>query len=82
MQRQPDAECGAAPDVAFKFNAAFVRAHESERVLCVFNMSREKAEFQSGLLCGAAAMALGCGEAALTEGTLTLAPLSAWFARL
>jgi hypothetical protein len=61
---------------------AFVRAYESERVLCVFNMSRVQAEFHGGLLSGAVAMPLGCGEAALTGGTLILAPLSAWFARL
>ena len=61
---------------------AFVRAHEGARVLCVFNMSREKAEFRDGLLSGAVAMPLGCGEAAARDEILTLAPLSAWFGRL
>jgi len=61
---------------------AFLRAHEGERVLCVFNMSREKAEFRSDLLSGATALPLGCGEASLTGMALSLAPLAAWFARL
>jgi alpha-glucosidase len=61
---------------------AFVRAHESERVLCVFNMSRDKAAFRNGLVSKATATRWGCGESKATGDELTLAPLSAWFARL
>jgi alpha-glucosidase len=61
---------------------AFLRVHEGERVLCVFNMSREKVEFRSALLAGATVLPLECGEAALAGRTLSLAPLAAWFARL
>jgi alpha-glucosidase len=61
---------------------AFVRAHESERVLCVFNMSRGEAAFRYGLVLGTTATGWGCGEAKVTGGELTLGPLSAWFARL
>ncbi|MDE2629389.1 MAG: alpha-glucosidase C-terminal domain-containing protein [Alphaproteobacteria bacterium] len=61
---------------------AFVRAHEDERVLCVFNMSREAVQFRDGALSRAVAMTLGCGDAATKDGVLKLAPLSAWFGRL
>jgi alpha-glucosidase len=61
---------------------AFVRMHEGERVLCVFNMSRGEAAFRDGLVSGATATGWGCGESKAAGGELTLAPLSAWFARL
>ena len=61
---------------------AFVRSTQSERVLCVFNMSREPTQFGGELVPGAAEMVLRCGQAARADGRLFLAPLSAWFARL
>ena len=61
---------------------AFVRAAEGERVLCVFNLSREDATFQSGLLHTASALDMGCGEATLAGGKLALGPLTAWLGRL
>jgi len=61
---------------------AFVRAYDSERVLCVFNMNRETVEFRNDLLSGAAATGWGAGEAAAKADSLTLGPLAAWFARL
>ena len=61
---------------------AFIRAHEGERVLCVFNLSRDNAEFRSDLLPGAKVLDLGCGEATLTGASLSLGPLAAWFAGL
>jgi alpha-glucosidase len=52
---------------------AFVRAHESERVLCVFNMSGKAAEFfgEPG------EPMIGCGEVLHSAGKLTLAPYAA-----
>ena len=61
---------------------AYVRAHESERVLCVFNMSRNEAVFRNGLVPQAMATGWECGETNATGGELSLAPLAAWFARL
>ncbi|HEY0281130.1 MAG TPA: alpha-glucosidase family protein [Rhizomicrobium sp.] len=61
---------------------AFARAHDGERMLCVFNMSRDKAAFRHGLISGATATEFGCGEAKAEGGELSLAPLAAWFARL
>ena len=74
--RLGDMEFVDAPDPIL----AFVRTHEAERVLCVFNMSREKAALRDPILAGAAALDWGSGEAA--GGGLTLGPLGAWFARL
>ena len=61
---------------------AFVRSTESERILCVFNLSREPAQFDGELVPGAVEMRLGCGDAARADGSLFLGSLSAWFARL
>lgn len=61
---------------------AFVRSHDTERILCVFNLSRTNAGFQHPLLAGAQTEDWGCGEAVLDAGRLRLAPLSAWFGRL
>jgi alpha-glucosidase len=76
--RLGEMEFVGAPDPVL----AFVRADDSERVLCVFNMSRDEAAFRNGLVSGATATRWGCGEANATDGELTLAPLSAWFAYL
>jgi len=61
---------------------AIVRSTQAERVLCVFNMSREPAQFRSELVRGAGEMILGCGNATSLNGEAFLGPLSAWFARL
>ena len=76
--RLGEMEFVGAPDPVL----AFVRAYESERVHCVFNMSRDKAVFRNDLISEATATGWGCGEAKATDGELTLAPLSAWFAYL
>ena len=55
---------------------AFVRTHDGERVLCVFNPSRGEATFRDPILSGAKAVDWGCGDAAVAAGTLTPRPLS------
>ncbi len=61
---------------------AFAREAEGERLVCVFNMSREAAAFDLTPLGDAEALALGCGEASVQGKTLALGPLAAWFASL
>ena len=61
---------------------AFLRRCESERLLCVFNMSREKASFPSALISASE------GTQLVTEGThvldenLSLSPCGVWISRL
>lgn len=57
---------------------AFTREVEGERLLCVFNMSREPAAFDLAGL-DYEALALGCGEAEVKGKTLELGPLAVWF---
>lgn len=61
---------------------AYVRQHGKERVMCVFNMSREATSFKNELLGRASAMRIGSGEVEKTGSSLALSPLSAWFGRL
>ena len=61
---------------------AFVRTHDAERVLCIFNMSREKVGLRHELLSDATVMGWGTSEAAVESDGLVLGPLSTWFARL
>ena len=61
---------------------AFLRAEEGEHLLCVFNMSRRAAGFQDAMLSGASPLDIGCGAVKANAGSLELAPLSAWFARI
>lgn len=59
---------------------AFQRRHGKERLLCAFNMSREKMSFQNSLLPKAAAPPI-CTEKSRIDGdTLTLAPYGAFYA--
>jgi len=57
---------------------AFIRAHEGERVLCVFNMGREIAVFTGET----GSPIVGCGEVLSSAGRLDLAPYAAWLAAL
>ncbi|MDR3455168.1 MAG: alpha-amylase family glycosyl hydrolase, partial [Rhodoferax sp.] len=57
---------------------AFTREVEGERLLCVFNMSREPAAFDLAGL-DYEALALGGGEAEVKGKTLELGPLAVWF---
>jgi alpha-glucosidase len=61
---------------------AFHRVAGTERMICVFNMSREPAVFTHKLLAGAAPEDMGCGEASRNGNELRLGPLAAWFAVL
>ncbi len=61
---------------------AFWRAYEGERVLCVFNLSRENVTFSHATLSAAAALTIGCGEAAVSGSELVLGPLAGWLGRL
>lgn len=61
---------------------AFVRTHGGERVLCVLNMSDGAQVFAHDGLAAAKAMHIGCGEALVSGGQLSLGPFAAWFGRL
>ena len=61
---------------------AFMRTHESERVLCVFNMSREQVMFQDARISPAKTLDITCGDVVNANGELVLGPLSAWLGRL
>ena len=57
---------------------AFARTHESERVLCVFNMSGGRADYRAQ----GTPLDIGCGVAGVKGETLSLGPYAAFFARL
>jgi alpha-glucosidase len=58
---------------------AFTRTHGSERILCVFNMSKGDATFRDALLMQAGPLA-SAGDAVVQNGELRLAPYGAWLA--
>jgi alpha-glucosidase len=58
---------------------SFTRTHGSERVLCVFNMSREIAVFTGET---GTALPLGSGETMISAGRLDLAPYAVYLAAL
>ncbi len=60
----------------------FERRLENERVLCVFNMSREQAMFQDARISPATTLDLTCGSVVDANGELALGSLSAWLGRL
>jgi alpha-glucosidase len=55
---------------------AFIRRHESQTILCVFNLGREPASYP---VPDGKPLEIGCGNANLSGRNLTLGPLSAWF---
>lgn len=61
---------------------AFARVLDDERVLCVFNMSAENAEFPTSTYSGANVVDMGCGAVHRTDGRLFLRPYASWHARL
>jgi alpha-glucosidase len=61
---------------------AYIRRHEGEGVLCVFNMSRQPTSFRSSEVKSAAEWPVGAGGAQKKGDALNLPPLSAWFGRL
>ena len=60
----------------------FSRNSDSERLLCVFNLSRGPVTFELGNFGQAETVDLGCGAAKLSDGSLALGPLACWFGRL
>jgi alpha-glucosidase len=61
---------------------AFMRNYENERVVCVFNMSREQVMFQDARISPATTLDITCGDVVDANGELALGPLSAWLGRL
>ncbi len=61
---------------------AFVREQDGERVLCVFNLSRDDATFIHPLVAEGSVIGLGCGNSVDRGETLHLGPLAARFATL
>ncbi|MEI9992924.1 MAG: alpha-amylase family glycosyl hydrolase [Rhizomicrobium sp.] len=58
---------------------AFTRDYEDERMLCVFNLSREDTAFTHPLLARGSVVGLGCGNSSDSGRTLNLGPLAARF---
>lgn len=56
----------------------YIRAHENERVMCVFNMSAEQSSFQHALLKGAVPLAVSHNLVELSHDVLGLAPYGGW----
>jgi alpha-glucosidase len=61
---------------------AFVREHEAERLLCVFNLSRERATFHDTRVAAATPVSIDCGAASAAGEVVELGPLSAWLGTL
>ena len=61
---------------------AFIRTHEHERMLCVFNMSGNNASFQSALFSNATAIPLGTAQTYVTGTALSLSPYAAFLAHV
>jgi alpha-glucosidase len=61
---------------------AFTRSHDSERILCVFNMSAGDATFAHPLVAQGRVLGLGCGNSSDRAETLHLGPFAARFAAL
>ncbi len=58
---------------------AFTRAHDGERILCVFNMSAGDATFTHPLVEKGKVLGLGCGNSSDKGETLNLGPFAARF---
>ncbi|MDE2161854.1 MAG: alpha glucosidase [Alphaproteobacteria bacterium] len=69
---------GDAPDPVLSFQ----RISGEDRVLCIFNMSREQVVFRDKAISNAVPVDWGCGGAKISGDELALAPLSAWFAHI
>ena len=61
---------------------AFIRTRGDERMLCVFNLSREDAAFTHPLVAQGRVQGLGCGNSMDRGDTLHLGPLASRFAAL
>jgi alpha-glucosidase len=73
-------------DIAFldaeKPILAFVRESDGERMLCIFNLSRDDASFTHPLVAQSRVVGWGCGNSMDQGATLHLAPLACRFAEL
>jgi alpha-glucosidase len=58
----------------------FLRTHEHERMLCVFNMSDDESSFQSTFVPNAAPLSLCTGGSRIDNEVLSLRPYAAFFA--
>ncbi|MEI9993797.1 MAG: alpha-amylase family glycosyl hydrolase [Rhizomicrobium sp.] len=61
---------------------AFIREHDGERMLCVFNMGRGDAAFTHPFVAQGRVLGLGCGNSVDRGETLHLGPLAARFSAL
>ena len=61
---------------------AFLRTFADERVLCVFNMSREEALFKDSRIAAGIPLPIAIGDAGISGNALSVSPYGAWFARL
>lgn len=61
---------------------AFVRTHHDERILCVFNMSGDEAEYRDPDMAAAVSLGVGCGRAVIRGEVLALGPYAAELVRL
>jgi len=60
----------------------FTRSYENERVLCVFNMSAEDAQYRAPYIAQGVSLGIGCGEATVSGELLALGPCAAELFRL
>jgi len=60
---------------------AYVRTHEQERMLCLFNLGREPARYRDPRVAGATPIFTDCGKATESGDVVELGPLSGWFGR-
>ncbi|HEY4114096.1 MAG TPA: alpha-amylase family glycosyl hydrolase [Rhizomicrobium sp.] len=61
---------------------AFIRQYADERLLCLFNMGGEPAEFGGAEVKNAAVADIGCGKTEQSVGRLRLGPYAGWFGSL
>lgn len=61
---------------------AFVREHNDEQMLCVFNMSGGELAFRNELLAKAAPLSIGTDGSNVEQNTLRLRPYGVFFARV
>jgi alpha-glucosidase len=60
---------------------AFARVSESERVICIFNMSKDRAQFRHEDLLASQSLGIDCGAVEMDGVQLSLGPFAAHLAR-
>ena len=58
---------------------AFIRAHEAQSILCVFNMSGQKARLRHPEIASARMLNIGCGTSVADGASVELGPFAACF---